>query len=126
MATLADVRANLMAAFGAVGATVYDYVPPVVSTPALFLFPDEPYLDVQNIGSGTVRVSVHFRIIAAVSSLDNKASLGQLEELLVATLAALPNGAIASQWDKPSIDTVGPSDLLVSTMTIELLTALEA
>lgn len=114
-----------MASFSGVAAAVYDYVPPTVTTPALFVFPDEPYLEAKTIGSGNVRVAMKLRIVAAVANLDNRAALGNLEDLLVAALAVLPNGCIASEWDKPSLDAVGPSELLVSTMSVEILTTQE-
>lgn len=122
--TIADVRSALMSAFAGLGVAVYDYVPPVVSTPALFVFPDEPYLETKTIGQ-TVRFSIRLRLIAAVANLDNRAALANLEDLLVATSAALPNGYIAARWDKPTVDAVGVSDLLVSTMTVEVFATME-
>lgn len=124
MATVADVRAEFVAAFGTVPVTVYDYVPPVVSTPALFVFPDEPYLKTRTIGRGAVRASVRLRLIVAVAALDNRASLANLENLLVEVTGSLPQGWSANDWDKPSIDAVGPSDLLVSTMSVEKIETL--
>ena len=122
---ISDVRAALMATFDALGVAVYDHVPPVVSTPALFVFPDEPYLETKLIGSATVRVNVRLRIVAAVASLDNRAALANLEDLLVSVLGNLPSGYVAGEWDKPSMDAVGPSELLVSTMTVETVATLE-
>lgn len=122
--SIADVREEVMDSFAELTANVYDYVPPVVSAPAVFVFPDDPYLEPTTIGS-VMRFTVNFRIIAAVAQNDTQASLTNLENLCVDIFRNLPGGAIVGAWDKPSSDQIGPSNLLVSTATIKVTTQQE-
>lgn len=122
--SIADVRETIMDSFAELTANVYDHIPPVVMAPAVFVFPDDPYLEPTTIGS-VLRFNVNYRLIAAVAQNDTQASLKNLEDLCVDVLRNLPNGAIAGAWDKPSSDQVGPSNLLVSTMTLTVTTQQE-
>lgn len=122
--SIADVRETVMDAFAELPANVYDHVPPVVMAPAVFVFPDDPYLEPTTIGS-VLRMNCNFRLIAAVAINDTKAALNNLENLCVDVLRNLPDGAVVGAWDKPSTDQVGPSDLLVSTMTLTVTTQQE-
>lgn len=122
--SIADVRESFMDSFSELTANVYDYVPPVVAVPAVFVFPDDPYLEPTTIGS-VMRFTVNLRIIAAVAQNDTQASLTNLENLCVDVLRNLPNGAIVGAWDKPSSDQIGPSNLLVSTATVKVTTQQE-
>lgn len=120
MANFSAVRDALTNAFENQGAVVYDFVPPVVSTPAIFCFPAEPYLVPVTIGTG--RVQLRLNLTAAVAMNDNQASLNNLEDLLIKILNNLPSGVTVASVGAPSVTQVGPSNLLVSEMTAELVT----
>lgn len=112
-----EIRQELMGNFADVGAVVYDNVPPMISTPALFLFPDDPYIEPFSI-KGNTTVKLNFRLIAAVGLNDPRAALGNLETLLASVLNAIPAGYQVANFDKPSVDEVGNASFLVSTTTI--------
>lgn len=118
--TIQDVRAALMDSLTSVQAALYDQTPPVVATPAVFVFPADPYLDFPRIGA----IHINLRLTAAVAFLDNAAALSNLETLAVAVTNALPNGCAIQSWSAPSITQVGPSNLLVTEMTVTIPTTL--
>ena len=118
--SFATLRDTFTDAFAAIGANVYDYTPPVVSTPAVFIFPADPYLTGEFIGNG--RVTVRFQLTAAVAHNDNQGALGNLEDLLLGIIGAMPQGVRMTGATAPSMTQVGPSSLLVSEMTVELVT----
>ena len=119
--SLSTVRDAFTDAFAAIGANVYDYTPPVVSTPAVFVFPADPYLNPETIGQG--RITVRLQLTAAVAMLDNQASLGNLEDLLLGIFGAMPQGVrVVNGASAPSMTQVGPTSLLVSELTCEMVT----
>lgn len=119
--SLAPLRDTFTDAFAAIGANVYDETPPVVSTPAVFVFPGDPYLQKETIGFG--RITVRLQLTAAVAANDNRASLANLETLLLNIFDAMPQGVlILNGASAPSMTQVGPTSLLVSEMTVELVT----
>lgn len=118
--SFATLRDTFTDAFEAIGANVYDETPPVVSTPAVFVFPAEPYIETETIGAG--RIKIRFQLTAAVTALDNKAALANLEDLLLGIIGAMPAGVRHNAISAPAMTQVGPSNLLVSEMTVELVT----
>ena len=123
MANFAIARDALMDSFEGLGFVVYDYVPPAISTPCAFLFPDEPYIDFQTIGSSS-RVTLRFRLTAAVANNDNQAALGNLEEVICDLATHLPQGARIASFGAPSITQVGVTNLLVSESSVEITTTI--
>ena len=123
MADFAAARDALMDSFEGLGFVVYDYVPPAVSTPCAFLFPNEPYIEFLTIGSSS-RVKLSFRLTAAVANNDNQAALKNLEEVICDLATHLPQGAIIGTFGGPSITQVGVTNLLVSESTVEITTTI--
>jgi hypothetical protein len=123
LADFATARDALMDSFEGLGFVVYDFVPPAVSTPCAFLFPDEPYIEFQTIGSSS-RVKLRFRLTAAVANNDNQAALKNLEEVICDLATHLPQGAIIGTFGGPSITQVGATNLLVSESTVEITTTI--
>ncbi len=118
--SFASLRDTFTDAFAAIGANVYDYTPPVVSVPAVFIFPGDPYVTPELIGTG--RVTLRFQLTAAVAANDNQGALGNLEDLLIDLIAAMPQGVRMQPASAPAMTQVGPTNLLVSEMTVELVT----
>ena len=100
-------------------AHVYAWPPPAPLSPALVLVPDEPYLERITVGRDPVNVRARFRLTALVAQIDNAGSLGRIEQLLTAAIAALPSGIVVGPVSRPGITTVGPSDMLVADLLIE-------
>jgi hypothetical protein len=82
--------------------------------------PDEPYIDVEVIGSGGTGVVLRFELIVAVQAIDNEGQLDLIERLTVQTLQLLPQGTVVDAITRPTIESVGPSDLLTVRMPIQI------
>ena len=123
MANFATARDGLMDSFESLGFVVYDYTPPAISTPCAFVFPDEPYVEFQTIGSSS-RVKLRFRLTAAVANNDNQAALANLEEVICDLATHLPTGAVISAFGAPQITQVGVTNLLVSESSVEITTTI--
>lgn len=118
--SFATIRDTFTDAFEAIGANVYDYAPPVVSTPAVFVFPDDPYCTFETIGAG--RITLRLRLTAAVAANDNQAALNNLEDLILGMVSAMPTGVRFDSITAPSMTQVGPSSLLVTEMAVQMVT----
>ena len=114
MADLGDVRQALATALAGTGYRVHLYPPPVVIPPAVVIVPGEPYLTIETIGrpSQGIIAQVQFEINIAVAHLDTQGALEQLEAVLIDVLTALPSGTSLDRVGRPTVETVGPSDLL--------------
>lgn len=118
--SFATLRDTFTDAFEGLGAAVYDYVPPVVPGPSIFVFPADPYIEPYTIGTGRARV--RFQLTACVPANDNQAALANLEDLLIGIYTNMPAGVTGLPASAPSMTQVGPSNLLVSELTVELVT----
>jgi hypothetical protein len=99
------------------------FPPPVVIPPTVVIVPGNPWIAPVTIGTGTApRVQVTFRLTCIVANLDNQGSLDQLESLVFAVLTNIPAGWEIGDVSPPSVETIGPSDLLVSDVQITTIT----
>jgi len=99
------------------------FPPPVVIPPTVVIVPGNPWIAPVTIGRpGSPQVQVTFRLTCIVANLDNQGSLDQLEELVFAVLDNLPRGWEVGDVSPPSVETIGPSDLLVSDVQVTTLT----
>jgi len=108
----ADVRAPLATALATVTASVYESVPEAVIPPCAIIIPDSPYLETQLLGSA-VRVKVNFTVSAAVAYNNNAGALDNLEKLAIQILGAIPSNYTVGDVSRPSITTLGASNLLI-------------
>ena len=118
--TIRTVRNELAELLRDHGVPAYGYPPATVSPPAIIIVPDEPYVDVELIGSGGTGVVLRFELIVAVQAIDNDGQLDLLERLTISTLQKLPHGTVVDPITRPTIETVGPSDLLTVRIPIQL------
>ena len=122
--TMQTVRQTLATVFSDAGYQAYAYPPAVVIPPAIVIVPDDPYVQVEVIGSGGVRLQARFELIVAVQATDNPGSLDALEKLVVAVLQLLPQGYAVEPIQRPTVEQVGPSDLLTCRIPVQVRTAL--
>ena len=116
-----DVRGAIATALAGVTANVYDFVPEAPIVPAVVLVPDSPYMELESIGRANVRVKLNYTITAAVAYLSNPASLDNLEKLVISILSALSASKYElSTVERPSITTVGTTNLLVSDIRLSV------
>ena len=80
--------------------------------------PDAPYLETTTIGASTVRVKINFVVTAAVAYNNNAGSLDNLEQLIISIMQAMPTGYIVGDVQRPTIQSVGASNLLVADLAV--------
>jgi hypothetical protein len=116
-----DVRGAIKTALAACAANVYDHAPEAPIVPAIVIVPDSPYMELETIGKSPVRVKLNYTITAAVAYLSNPASLDNLEKLVISILGALNASKYElSTVERPSITTVGTTNLLVSDIRLSV------
>ena len=99
------------------------FPPPVVIPPTVVIVPGNPWIAPVTLGRpASPQVEVTFRLTCIVANLDNQGSLDQLETLVFAVLTNLPRGWEVGDVSPPSVETIGPSDLLVSDVQVTTLT----
>ena len=113
-----NVRGTLATALAGVVASVYSSVPEAVIPPAVVIVPDAPYLEPTTIGKSTVRVKINFIVTAAVAYNSNAGALDNLEQLIISILTAMPVGYVVGDVQRPSITSVGASNLLVADLSV--------
>lgn len=113
-----NVRGVLATALSGVVASVYSSVPEAVIPPAVVIVPDSPYLETTTIGHSAVRVKINFVVTAAVAYNSNAGALDNLEQLIISILAAMPSGYVVGDVQRPTITSVGASNLLVADLSV--------
>jgi hypothetical protein len=116
-----DIRGAIKTALASVSANIYDHAPEAPIVPAVVIVPDSPYMELETIGKSPVRVKLNYTITAAVAYLSNPASLDNLEKLVISILGALNAAKYElSTVERPSITTVGTTNLLVSDIRLSV------
>ena len=115
---LDDVRDPLRPALLGVAASVYSSVPEAVIPPACVILYDSPMMESTLIGKTAVKVKLNFIVTAAVAYNSNSGSLDNLEKLIIEILGAIPSGYVVGDVQRPSITSVGASNLLVADISI--------
>lgn len=126
MTTLATVRDQIATAIQQAGYKTHAAPLATVVPPAVVIVPDEPYLEANTLASGGLRWQVNLQLIVAVAFLDNRASLGQLEDIIVNVCSSLPRGTEFSDVSQPAVEDVGPSQLLVARIPVAVRANLSA
>lgn len=115
---LSAVRQPLATALAGVAGNVYAYVPESVIPPAVVCVPNSPYLLIETIGKSSVRCRVNLTVSAVVAFNSNPASLDNIEQLIMSILAVIPNGYIVGSVERPTVQQVGASTLLVADINV--------
>ena len=113
-----NVRATLATALAGVVASVYSSPPEAVIPPACVIVPDSPYLETTTIGKSAVRVKINFVVTAAVAYNNTAGALDNLEQLIISIIAAMPAGYEVGDVQRPTIQSVGASNLLVADLSV--------
>lgn len=103
MTIQADVRAPLATALSGLVASVYEVVPEVMTSPAVIISPDSPYLSPNIINQSTTKVAINLIVTAAVGYQNNAGALDNLEQLVISILGAMPSGYVVGDVQRPSI-----------------------
>ena len=124
--TLRSVRQALATAIEQSGYKTYEAPLATVIPPAVVIVPDAPYLEPDTISSQGTRWLANYELIVAVAYLDNRASLDQLEQIIVKVAANLPTGTVVGDVQQPQLEEVGPSQLLTARLSVSLRANLTA
>lgn len=115
---LSSIRTPLATALGSVAGNVYSFVPETVIPPAVVVVPDSPYLELQTINKSTLHLKINFTITVCVAYNSNPAALDNIEQLIMSVLAVIPSGYNVEQVERPTIQTVGQSNLLFADIRV--------
>jgi hypothetical protein len=115
---LSAVRTPLANALSGVAANVFSYVPEQVPVPAVVVVPDSPYMEFETIGKSTFRAKLNYTITCCVAYNSNPASLDNIEQLITSVVAVIPAGYDVQAVDRPTVTTVGASNLLVADIRV--------
>jgi hypothetical protein len=116
-----DVRGGIKTALAGCTANIYDSVPEAPIVPAIVVVPDAPYMELEVLGKTTTRVRLNYTITACVAYFSNAASLDNLEQLIISILGALNASKYElSTVDRPSVTTVGTTNLLVADIRLSV------
>lgn len=113
-----DVRGALATALTTSLASVYTSVPETVIPPAVVIVPDSPYLETTTIGKNVTRVKINMTVSAAVAYNNNAGALDQLEVLIIALIGLMPVGYVVGDVSRPTIISVGASNLLSADLSV--------
>jgi hypothetical protein len=86
--------------------------------PCVVFVPDSPYLEIETIGKSQVRVKINLTISAVVAYNSNPASLDNIEQLIMSILTVIPNGYIVGEVERPTVQNVGASTMLISDINV--------
>ena len=115
---LSQVRTPLATAMASVAGNVYSFVPEAVYPPAVVIVPDSPYLELETINNSTIHSKINFTISVAVAYNSNPASLDNIEQLIMSVLAVIPTGYVVSSVERPTVQQVGASTLLIADVRV--------
>jgi len=115
---LSSVRTPLATALAGVSANVFSYVPEQIPAPAVVVVPDSPYLEFDTIGKSSFRAKINMTITCCVAYNSNPASLDNIEQLITSVVAVIPAGYDVQVVDRPTVTTVGASNLLVADIRV--------
>ena len=113
-----NVRGTLATALSGVVASVYSSPPEAVIPPACVIVPGSPYLETTTIGKSAVRVKINFVVTAAVAYNNTAGALDNLEQLIISIIAAMPAGYEVGDVQRPTIQQVGATNLLVADLAV--------
>jgi len=113
-----DIRGALATALATPLASVYTSVPETVIPPAVVIVPDSPYLESNIIGKDQVRVKINMTVSAAVAYNNNAGALDQLEVLIITLIGLMPVGYTVGDVSRPTIISVGASNLLSADLSV--------
>jgi len=113
-----NCRGTLATALASVTASVYSSPPEAVIPPACVIVPDSPYLETTTIGKSAVRVKINFTVTAVVAYNNNAGALDNLEQLIISIMQAMPTGYVVGDVQRPTIQAVGASNMLVADLAV--------
>jgi hypothetical protein len=118
MSEVGAAKAELALTLQAEGLDVYDYIPERVTPPVVVIRPGTPYFTPGNVGSGFI-INLELQVIAGFA--DNESTTDDLDDLIEATIKAIPADAGFTNVSQPYTLVANGNDYLATTIGIDLL-----
>jgi hypothetical protein len=107
MALTTNTREELAQVLNLIGGVqAFSTTPPVPPIPGIVIHPDDPYLDVDRLGS-RLTYTVNLTITAITQATDINTSLKNAEELVDKVLGQLPAGFLVNRVNAPQLTDMG-------------------
>ena len=113
-----DIRTPLQTALSGIAANVYNGIPETLISPAICLIPDAPYLESVLINGSTTKVKINLTVTGVVGYTSNAGALGNLEQLMIGIISAMPNGYEVGNVNQPQPLEVGAGRFLTADLQV--------
>lgn len=117
MSEVGAAKAELALTLQAEGLDVYDYIPERVTPPVVVIRSASPYMTPSSVGQEFV-VNLELQVIAGFAT--NETSTDDLDDLIEATIKAIPADAGFKDVSQPYTLIVNGNEFLSSTIGIDL------
>jgi hypothetical protein len=124
--TLASIRSEFATAIKQAGYQAYAQPLATVTPPGVVIVPGDPYLEANTLASGGIVWQLNLTLIVVVAYLDNQAALRNLEDIVVKVCRNLPRGSVFEIVQQPTIEEVGPANLLTCRIPVSIRANLTA
>jgi secreted protein with Ig-like and vWFA domain len=75
-------------------------------------------MEINLIGKSSIKLLLNYTITVAVAYNSNPGSLDNLEKLILQILAVIPSGYVVGQIERPTVTSVGASNLLAADINV--------
>jgi hypothetical protein len=117
MSEVGAAKAELALTLQAEGLDVYDYIPERVTPPVVVIRPGSPYLAPSSIGQEFL---VNLELVVVSGFATNETSTDDLDDLIEATIKAIPADAGFRDVSQPYTLVMNGNDYLATTIGIDL------
>ena len=125
MVAVTALRSTLAAALSdPTNYSVYSYPPANLTANSVVISADEPYLEPQNNQYNSIAPMANFKVTLMVPLLDNQASLGDIEALMVNVFNKLATSSLSirmGNFTAPTVMGVDAGQMLSSDLSISIL-----
>ena len=109
-----EARTDLIAAVDNLGYRVYDVAPAVPAPPCIVVIPDQPWINVDRIGSN-LSYECRWRLLVVVSPRKNSAAQVDAEDAVDAVLGALSSPFLVTTVGSPQLTDTGAQGTVITT-----------
>lgn len=117
MSEVGAAKAELALTLQAEGLDVYDYIPERVTPPVVVIRSGSPYMTTSSVGQEYL---VNLELVVVAGFATNETSTDDLDDLIEATIKAIPADAGFQDVSQPYTLVMNGADYLASTIGIDL------
>jgi len=118
MSEVGAAKAELALTLQAANLDVYSYIPARVTPPVIVIRSGSPYINTSSVGHTYL---ANLELVVVAGSADNETTSDDLDDLIEATLIALPSDAGFKDVSAPYTLVANGNDYLAATIGIDLL-----